>query len=193
MIVERLSDGGVFATEWAIGIAFDFDLPESGGEGTVVNEASERGPANSGKELDRFHGLEASNDSREHAQDTGFSSCGDCSFRRGFGEEAAVARASEVWGEDGDLAFELEDGAMYEGLFEEVGGVVGREACREIVRAIKDGIVGGEEVETVMGFETAGVRDDFDVRINLLKARACTLDFRGADTVGIVEDLAMKI
>jgi len=138
-------------------IALDFDFAEGGAEGAVVDEPAERGGADSGEEFDRFHGLEAANDSWEHAQDTCFGSGGDGAFGWRFGEEAAVAGAAEVGGEGGDLALELENSAVDEGFFEEEGGVVCGEAGGEVVGAIEEGIVGGEEVEGVFGGEFSGV------------------------------------
>ncbi len=193
LIVERLCDGGVFAAERAIGIASNFDFAKGRGEGPVVNETAEGRFSKFGQELDRFHGLEASYDSREHAQDTGFGSCRDGTFGRSLGKEAAVAGAAEVRGEDGDLAFELEDGAVNEWLLEEVGRVVGGEAGGEIIGAIEDGVVGSEKVEAVFGLETAGKRNDFNVWVDLEEARAGAFEFGGADAIGVVKDLTMKI
>lgn len=156
--------------EGAVGIALDFDFAEGGGEGAVVDEATEWGRADLGEELDRFHRLETANNSGEHAQDTCFGSGGDGAIGGGFREEAAIARAAKVGCEDGDLAFELENGAVNEGLFEKEGGVVGREAGGEVIGAVEEGIVVLEEVERVFGSEAAGVEGDFDVGIDLLEA-----------------------
>lgn len=101
-----------------------------------MNQASEWRLANSGEELDRFHGLQAANDSREHAQDSGFRSCRDGTFGRWLGEQAAIAGATEVWGEDRDLAFELGDGSVDERFLLKKGGVVGAKAGGEIIGAV---------------------------------------------------------
>ena len=140
-------DGGVFATERAIGITFDFDLAEGGGEGAVMDETPEGGLADLGEKLNRFHRLQAANDSREHAQDTSLGSGRNRALGRGLREEAAIAGTTEVGSEDGDLSFELENRSVDKGLFEKEGGVVGGEAGGEVVRAIEEGVVGGEEVE----------------------------------------------
>ena len=103
-----------------------------------MNQTSEWRPANSSEELDRLHSLQASNDSREHAQDSGLRSCRHGTFRRWLGEQAAVAGATEVWGEDRDLAFELGDGSVDERFLLEKGGVVGAKAGGKIIGAIED-------------------------------------------------------
>lgn len=98
-----------------------------------MNQAAEWRPANASEELDRLHGLQAANDSREHAQDSGFRSCRHGTLGRWLGEQAAVAGAAEVWGENRDLTFELGDGSVDERFFLEKGGVVGAKAGGEIV------------------------------------------------------------
>jgi hypothetical protein len=42
-----------------------------------VDQTTQRSLPKACKKLDRFHRLEASNNSREHAQDTSFGSCRD--------------------------------------------------------------------------------------------------------------------
>ncbi len=149
--------------------------------------------SDSGEELDGFHGLQTANDSREHAQDTGFGSRWDRSLGRRFGEKAAVAGPAEVGGEDGDLALELEDGTVDEGLFEEEGGVVGGEAGGEIVGAIENGVVRSEKVEAVFGLKAAGEENDFHVGIDLPDPFSGALKFGGSDAIGVVENLSVKV
>jgi len=137
--------------------------------------------------------LQASNDTREHAQDTGFASCRDCAIGRGSGEEAAIAGSAEVGGEDGELTFKLKDRSMNEGFFQEESGVVGGEAGGEVVGAIEEGVVGFEEFEAVIGIEPTTMKDDFDVRIDLTKAGLGTFEFGLADEAGVVKDLTVEI
>ena len=184
---------GVLAAEGAVGITFDFDLAEGAAEGAVVNEAAQWWGADFGEELDRFHGLEAADDSWEHAEDTCVTSGGNGSFRGRLRKEAAVAGAAEVGGEDGDLSLELENGSMDEGFFEKEGGVVCCEAGGEIIGAVEEGIVILEEVEGVFGSEASGVEGDFDVWIDLLETGFGAVQLWGVDAVGIVEDLAMEV
>lgn len=91
------------------------------------------------------------------------------------------------------MSLELEDGSVDEGLFKKVGGVVGSEAGGEIVGAIEDGIIGGEEIETVFGFKATRMEDDLDVGIDLAEAGFRAFEFRGANTFGVVENLAVEI
>ena len=147
LIGDGFGNGWIGSAKLAVGIFFNLEFPEGGIESAVVHQPSKRWPAESGEKLNRFHRLQTSNDTREHAQDTGFSSCRDCSFGRGLWKEAAVARAAEVGSEDGELALELEDGAVNERLFEKEGGVVGREAGGEVIGAVEDCVVGLEKLQ----------------------------------------------
>ena len=135
-ISEWFGDAWVVSAERAPRVALDFDLAEGGRESPVVDQTTQRSLPKACQKLDRFHRLEASNDSREHAQDTSFGSCRDRAVGRRLWQKAAVTRSTEVWREDGHLAFKLKNGTVDEGLFEKEGGVVGGEARREVVRAI---------------------------------------------------------
>ena len=95
--------------------------------------------------------------------------------------------------EDGDLPFELKDGAVNEGLLEEKGGIVGREAGGEIIGAIKDSVVGGKEVETVVRLEAAFVEHDLDMWIDLVESGLSALHFGRAYPIGVVNDLAVEV
>ena len=171
-------DGGLVAAKRAVGIAFDFNFAERGVERAVMDQAAERWIAEACDELDSFHGLQAANDSREHAQDTGFRSCRNGAFWRRFGKEATITGTSEMRREDGDLSFELENSAVNEGFLLKKGRVVGAEAGREIIRPVQDKIVVVEKIEGVVRFELSGVFDDFDVWIDFGKS------FPGAGELG---------
>ncbi len=158
-----------------------------------MHQAAQRGLAEAGKELDRFHRLKTSNHTREHAQDTGFTSCRDGPFGRWFRQEAAVTRSTEVGSEDGELSFELKDGPVDERHLQKKGSVIGGKAGGEVVGAIEEGIVGGEEFERVGGGELPWVKNDFDVGIDLAKAGAGAFELGLPDETGVVKDLTMEI
>ena len=143
-----------------------------------MNQSSEGRFSDPRDELDCFHGLKASNDSREHAQNAGLRSCGDSSFRRRFGKEATVAGTSKVRCEDRDLAFELKDGSVDQGFLLEKGCVVGTEAGWKVVRAIKDEIVAGKELEAVLRFESPGCSTISTCGLTLA-SRSCALAIFG--------------
>lgn len=172
-----MSDGGPGAAERTIRILFDLEFAERSVERAVVHEPTQRGLAEAGEELDRFHRLETSNDTREHAQDTSFSSCRDRACGRGLGEEAAITGAAEMGGENGELPFELKNGAVDEGLFEEEGSVVGSEAGGKVVGSVEEEIVGFEECEGISRFEFAWMENDFDVGIDPAEAGFGAFEF----------------
>ena len=106
-----------------------------------MNQSAKRGMSKIREKFDRFHGLKASNDSGEHAQDTCFASCWDCSLGWRLRKEATVAGSAEMGCEDCDLSFKLEDGSMYERFLEKKCGVICGEASREVVGAIENSVV----------------------------------------------------
>lgn len=158
-----------------------------------MNQTSEWRLANSSEELDCLHSLQAANNSREHAQDTGFRSCRHGTFRRKLGEQAAVAGATEVWGENRDLAFELGDGPVDERFFLEKSGVVGAKAGGEIIGAVQDQIIAGEQIETVSDVEASRMFDDVDMRVDLGEAIAGAGEFWGVGSISVVKNLAVEI
>jgi len=137
--------------------------------------------------------LQAANDSREHAQDSGFRSCGDSSFGWWFREETTIARTPEVRCENRGLSFELEDGPVDERLLLKKGRVVGAESSGEIIGAVQDEVIIGQEIEAVSGIETSRVFDDRDVRVDFGEAVPGAGEFRGAVSIRIVKDLAVEI
>src|SRR5690625_6380773 len=91
-------------------------------------------------------------------------------FLAGWGElwwgwlwvEAAVA-GPIVRFQDGDLAFEAEDGAGHVGDAQVHASVVDQVAGREVVATVTDDVVAFEDFEDVIGGGALGIGDDFDV------------------------------
>lgn len=94
---------------------------------------------------------------------------------------------------DRGLSFELEDGAMNERLFQEVGRVIGREAGGEVIGAVEDGIVGLKKIEAIFCFESTFVLEDFDVWIDLVNSCGGAFEFGFTHAAGIVKDLSMQV
>lgn len=138
-------------------VFFDLYKPEGAIESLIGHEATDGGMAEVCQNFDRFHGLEASDYAWEHAQDTRFASGGDGAVGRWLGEEAAVAGAFAMSGEDGDLTIKLIDRAMDEGLAFEVGGIVRGEAGGKVIGAVEDEIVLADEFAGVLSLEKTGM------------------------------------
>ncbi len=185
VFVSDRGGNGAFGTAKRTGwVGFDLDLAEAGGQGVVMHEASERWRPQTGQKFDCFHRLKGADDARQDPQDPGFSATGHRSGRGWLREQASVARSPQVRCEYRDLSFKLKDGPVDQGLLEKEGGIVGGEAGRKIVRAVEDGIVSLEEIERIIGGETPGVNDDFDVRVDLLEVGAGALQFGLAHPIG---------
>ncbi len=126
-------DGGVLTAEAASGIVGEFQGTEGCTKGIVDEDFPEGRLADAEDELDGLHRLERADDPGKDAENAGFIAGWDCSRGWNLREEATVAGATEVGGEDGHLAIEAVYGSIDEGFSEEKGGVVSEEAGWKIV------------------------------------------------------------
>ena len=111
---------------------------------------------------------------------------------RRLGVEVAVLRA--VLGpEHGDLALEAVDRAPDVRLAEQHRGVVDQVAGREVVGAVDDEVVAGEDLEHVVVVEPRVVHDHVHVRVDLEHRVARRLGLRPADVALAVDDLALQV
>ena len=95
--------------------------------------------------------------------------------------------------EGGDLAVELADRGRDERLACQVAGVADQEARREIVRAVGDDVVSGDEVERVRVIEPRLVRADHDVRVEPANRLCRTVRLRPADAIRAMDYLALQV
>ncbi len=186
-------EGGGFAAQDAGRIAGKGERFEARREGVVGEEATNEGFADAGEELDDLEGLQAADDTAQGAEHAGFGTIGHEALGGRRGKKTTVARTAEVRGEHGDLALEFKDAAVNEGAAGEDGGVVVKVAGGEVIGAIDDHVVGGEEREGVGGGDAFGVKDDVDKRIERAETGGGRGDFGCADGGVVVEDLALQV
>ena len=151
---------GIVSAEDAVRIFSELDSAEGTAQGVVASEFAEWRFANLEEDFEGFHCLQGSDDAGEGPEHSGFGAIGDGVGGGGVGKEAAVAGAFLGGVEDGDLAVELKDGAVDEGLFEKEGGVVAEVAGGEVVGAVEDEVVVFGEFEGVFDGEADGVLFD---------------------------------
>ena len=72
-------------------------------------------------------------------------------------------------------------------------GVVEQVARREVVGAVDDDVVAGDDVEDVVGGQPGVVRDDVDVGVQRDDRLLRRVDLAVADAVEVVEDLALQV
>jgi hypothetical protein len=95
--------------------------------------------------------------------------------------------------ENGALTFETGNRSVNEGLFQKHTNIVTQIARREIVRSIKDQIVGLHDIHRRGGIETDIVNLDADIRIGLEEALASTVGFFSAYIGAAVQNLALEV
>ena len=186
-------DDGFGAAKATGGVPGNFKRGEILAKGVVGEEASTQRFADAGDELDRFERLKTADDAAERAEDARLTAVGDAAGRRRFGEKAAVARAALGGVEDAHLALEAVNAAIDQRPAGESGGVVVEVTAGEIIRAVDDDIVAGEERESVGDRDALGVFDDGNERIGGAEAARSGRDLEFADGGVLVEKLALKV
>ncbi len=193
VVIDGCGDGRVFSADGTGGVAAEFEFAKAGAQGFSVKETSEQGVAGAGQELDGFRGLKGADESGEDAEDAGGVAIRHCAGRRRHREHAAVARRTEVRGEDADLSFKLVNRAVNDGLPQPDAGIAGEIAGGEIVRAIEDESIVRSEGQGVGGREVFRVDFNLDFRIEGLEAAGGGVGFGLADVFRCEKNLALEV
>ncbi len=82
---------------------------------------------------------------------------------------------------------------MHQRLGEEVSRIVGQVAGWEVVGAVDDDVVRGEDPHRGLGVEVLVDRDDLDVRVQVAQGVGRRLDLEAADVVIAVQQLALEV
>ena len=162
-------------------------------EGVVGEQTPAEWRADTGDEFDGLEGLEAADDSAQRAEDARFAATGHTALGRWGGEEAAIARTAARGIENGHLAFEFEYAAVDQRPLREERGVVVKVTGGEIIGAVDDHIVGGEQGEGVADGHAVAMFDDLDEGIRRAQSPRGGGDFGFADGSGVVEELALEV
>src|SRR6185312_10622161 len=90
-----------------------------------------------------------------------FSATGNHAGRGRFGIETTIARPAKMGRENAGLAFETENGTVDIRLLEQDAGVVGQVTGREIIGAVDDDIILGDDLHRIFAAETCVMDDNF--------------------------------
>ena len=101
-------------------------------------------------DLDRLERLDRADDAREHTEDTGLSAARRQLGGRRLRHHVAIGGTLEGM-EHAHHALEAEDRAVHDGDAELHARVVQHVARREVVGAIDDDVVAGDDVDDVLG------------------------------------------
>ena len=135
----------MFAADRAGRVALERDLPELHAQGVVGEKTVGQQVTLGQQELDRLGGLDGAQDAGQHADHPGLGTGGDGVLGRRLGKDAAVA--GRFPRPDGHgLAVELQDAAMGVGVAGQYAGVVDQELGGEVVGAVDDKVVVGDDV-----------------------------------------------
>src|SRR4029434_1095278 len=95
-VIDRLGDGRRISAHWTLRIATEIKLPEFHFQCIEIKQPANKRFADAEDQLDRFIGLNRSNDSRQNAQHAGLRAIRHRSRRWGFGKQTAVAWSAKM-------------------------------------------------------------------------------------------------
>ena len=196
LVVDELGDGRVVAAQRAARVLADAELAVLHLQGVVDHQLADQRLADAGEQLDGLVDLDRADAGAQHAQHAALGARRHHARRRRLGVEAAVAGGVDALRgrpEDRRLAVEAVDRAPDVGLVQEVRRVVDHVARREVVGAVDDQVVVGEDLEHVVVVETLVVHDHVDQRVGLLDGVARRLGLGPADVALPVDDLALEV
>src|SRR5262249_6177631 len=148
--------------------------------------------ADAGQQLDRLGHLDRADARAQYAQHAALGAGRHHAGWRRFWVQAAVARAL-LGPEHARLPVEAGDRTPGVGLPQEDGRVVDHVPGREVVGAVDDQIVLGEDLQHVVVAQRLAVDDHVHVRINFAYRVARRLRLRPADVGLAVDDLALQV
>ena len=158
---------GVRAAGRAVRVAAHLELGEGHRQGVVDQQAAGERVADAEQHLDGLVGLDVAHHAAEHAEHAGLAARGRHVRRRRLGEEAAVAGAL-VGQEHRRVALEAQDARVDQRRARHQRGVVQQVARREVVGAVDDHVVVGDQVEDVVLVHPERVDVDRDVGVQRL-------------------------
>src|SRR5438552_6469513 len=148
--------------------------------------------ADAEQQLDHLVRLDRADHAGQHAEDSGFRARRRELRRRRRREQAPVARAF-VRLEDRDLTLEAIDAPVHDGLVVLHRRVVQEIAGGEVVRAVDDDVVLGEDAIDVRAGEALLVPDDLHIGIERLERLTRRIRLRRAEALRRVNDLALQV
>ncbi len=162
---------GILAAGRAMWIAVEAQFVKLARKRIIGHEAPDQRLANAEQQLDGFGSLQHADDPRQHAQHTGLGAAWR-QFRRGWLRMEAAIAWSLVRLEDRQLPLEAEDAAMHNGLVGDDRGIVKQIARREIIGAIKNHVVVGDDARNVVFVEALDIGNNVDIGIEGLDSLA---------------------
>src|SRR5690348_17989181 len=139
---------GVFAAGRALRVAIELQFLKLGAKRVEREQTPDEWFALFQNELDGFAGLKHADDAGQNAQHARLRAAWRERHWRRLRIEAAIA-GTIVGLEDGKLAFKAVDAAMYDGLVGDDRSVIQQIASREVIGAVNDEIILGDQFRHV--------------------------------------------
>ena len=176
----------------AFGVFPQLQLAESYTQGIKHQEAPDKWLSLSNNQLNRFHRLDATDDSGQDTQDPAFRTTGYQSRRRRLGIQASVT-GPFLSVENGYLPLETEDAPVNIRFAKQHAGIIHQIAGGEVVSAVHNNVIAFKKVERIVGSQARWVSHHFDVWIDLSNGLLRRNQFRPSHIRGAVNYLALQV
>ena len=179
-----------------VGILADLDGAVAHVECVVHHQAAKQRLADAGDQLDRLGAHHRRDRRAQNAEHATLGAGRDHSRWRRLRVQVAIVQAEPVGGvlpEHRHLTLEPVDRPPDVRLAREHRGVVDQVARCEVVRAVQDQVVLGEQVDRVVCLEPELVQSHLDQRVDLQDRVACALRLRPPDVGLAVDDLPLQV
>src|SRR5579875_1023277 len=182
----------VFAASRTVRVFVETQLTELTSESIIGHHATHQWLTQVEQKLDGLGRLQDADDAGQNAQHASLGAAWSQRGRRRLRIKAAIARPL-VGFEDGQLPLKAEDAAMNNGLVRDDGGVVEQIARGEVVGAIDDKLVVGDDARHIGLVQARDVGHNLHIRIQRLDGLAGRLGLVLTNTARIVQNLALQV
>src|SRR5437868_3505924 len=117
-------------------------------------------------ELDCFHGLHQTEQSRNNPEHPRFGATWNSVGRWWIREEATITGSAEVRGKHRKLALELVDGSINVRLLLPNADIAGKIARWQVIRAIDDNVVSADQIDGIGRAQSGGMNIEFDLGVD---------------------------
>src|SRR5437660_3353714 len=182
----------MLATGRAVGIAEEPQLVELASERIVGQQTAYQRLPKVEQQLDGLGALKKANRAGQHAQHASFGAARCQRRRRRLGIETAIAR-SIIGLEYSDLTFKAEDATMHYRLILKNRGIIEQIARWEVVGAVENDVVIGDDPPDVGFVQALQVSNHIDVGIERVDGLTGGFGLVLPNALGVVQDLALQV
>src|SRR5574341_373876 len=191
VLVDEVRDRRMVAADRTGGGPTDLHHPELHPQRIEEQQAAHQRLAQSQEQLDRLDALNGGHHAAQHAE---YARLRAAWHQAGGGRSRVQTAVAALSGnEHGDLALELEDAPVHQGLVQEDAGIVGQVAGGKIVATVDDDVVLRKDVLHVFRLQGLMVWDHLHVRVEVRDRFYGGLHLGSPDVVDMVQDLSLEV